>query len=135
MPELNREQKIVLVIGASLIILGAGFLLLEMFGVKSASGWVPLIAGVIALALAAVTRLPGFTIIGALLTFGGGGLLLYLAMAEHPRDGLAEAVFLLFVSAGFCSVPVLTRLLDKKTLLWPLIPGVAGLLAGIVLLI
>jgi hypothetical protein len=135
MPDLNREQKIVLLIGASLVILGIGFLLLQMLGVRAAGRWVPLIAGAITLALAAITRLPGFTIVGSLLTFGGGGLLLYFAIGEQGREGVAEAVFLLFVSAGLCNVPVLTRLIDKKTLLWPLFPGIIGLVIGIVLLI
>lgn len=134
MPDFNRQQKIILIIGASLIILGAGFLLLQIAGVNAAGTWVPLIAGAIALTLAVITRLPGFTILGSLLIFGGGGLLVYLATSESATEELAGALFLLFVSAGFLSAPVLTYFIDRRRLLWPLLPGAVGVLVGILLL-
>lgn len=135
MPDFNRQQKIILTIGASLIILGAGFLLLQIAGVNAAGRWAPLIAGAIALTLAVITRLPGFTILGSLLIFGGGGLLVYLVISESGTEELAGAIFLLFVSAGFLSAPVLSCFIDRRKLLWPLLPGAAGLLAGVLLLI
>lgn len=134
MPEFNREQKIVIAIGASLITLGLLFLVLQLAGVEAAGTWVPVVAGVICLGLAVATRLPGFSILGCLLTSGGGGLLWWTYAGEKMAEGKPEPVFLLFVSAGLCIVPILTRVLDGKPLIWPLIPGVAGAVVGIILL-
>lgn len=132
---LSREQKLVISIGVSLIALGLIFLVLQLAGIDSAGRWVPVAAGVICLALAVATRLPGFSIIGCLLTFGGGGLLWWTYTGEKPPEGIGEPVFLLFVSAGFCAIPILTKILDGKPLLWPLIPGAAGLLVGVIFLL
>ncbi len=135
MPEFNREQKIVILIGVSLILVGIGFLLMQLAGVKAAGAWVPLLAGAITLILAVFTRIPGFTILGCLLSFGGAGLLLYVHMSESGAQNSAEAVFLLCISAGLCSIPLLTRIIDKRVLFWPLFPGAIGLIAGLILLI
>jgi hypothetical protein len=134
MPELSREQKIVIAIGASLIALGLIFLVLQLVGIEAAGTWVPIVAGVISLVLAVATRLPGFSILGCLLTFGGAGLLWWVYGGDKATDGIAEPVFLLFVSAGLCVVPILTRILDGKPMLWPLLPGGAGVAVGIILL-
>lgn len=131
----NREQKIILAIGASLVVLGVLFLVLELLGIEAVGRWVPLLAGAIALALALLTRVPGFTFLGSLLLFGGGGLLLYLYLGQNGPAEAAQAVFLLFVSTGLCVSPVLTRFIDRKILLWPLLPGIAGLVGGIIMLI
>ncbi len=132
---LNREQKIVLAIGASLVVLGVFFLVLQLLGIDAVGRWVPLLAGVIALVLALLTRVPGFTFLGSLLLFGGGGLLFYLYLGQNGSAKAAQAVLLLFVSMGLCISPVLTRFIDRKILLWPLLPGIAGLVGGIVMLI
>ncbi len=131
----NREQRIMLAIGAAMIAIGICFLVLQLVGVRAIGSWVPVISGVIVLALAVITRLPGFPILGCLLTAGGGGLLWYEYLGDEASDGAAEPVFLLFISGGLLLVPVLTRFLDGEPLLWPLIPGIAGLVTGIVLLI
>jgi hypothetical protein len=131
----TREQKLVLIIGASLIALGIGFLILQLIGVEAAGSWVPLVAGIISLVLAVVTRLPGFSILGCLLSSGGAGLLWYVYAGENAAGGTSEAVFLLFVSAGFCCVPLLTKILEGKALRWPLFPGVAGVIVGVILIL
>ena len=135
MPDFSREQKLVIAIGASLIALGLIFLVLQLVGIEAAGTWVPIVAGVICLALAVATRLPGFSILGCLLTFGGGGLLWWVYAGEKTAEGTAEPVFLLFVSAGFCVVPILTKVLDGKPLLWPLLPGAAGMIVGVILIL
>jgi len=132
---LNREQKVVLLIGGSLIILGVVFLVLQIAGVGKVAVWAPLLVGVIALILAILTRLPGFTFLGCLLLFGGAGLLCYVHTGDRFAAQVSQAVFLLFFSAGLCIVPVFTRIIDKKILLWPLFPGFAGLIGGVVLLL
>ena len=132
---LSREQKIVLGIGAALILLGMGFLVLQIVGVESIGSWVPLISGLIVLAIAMATRLPGFSILGCLLSAAGAGLLWYVYAGDAAAEGVAEPVFLLFISGGLFLIPVLTRFLDGKPLLWPLIPGVAGLATGVALLL
>ena len=133
--KLSREQKIVITIGVSLIALGAAFLFLQLLGLRSFGIWVPIIAGAIALALAVLTRLPGFTFLGCLLTLGGGGLLFYLGVGDRVPSNVSQAIFLLFISTGLCVTPLLTRLIDKKILRWPLLPGVAGFICGIVMLL
>ena len=135
MPEFSREQKLVVVIGASLIALGLIFLVLQLVGIEAAGTWVPIVAGAICLALAVATRLPGFSILGCLLTFGGGGLIWWVHAGEKAAEGVAEPVFLLFVSIGLCIVPILTKILDGRPLLWPLFPGIAGVIVGIILLL
>ena len=135
MQKFSREQKIVLTVGVSLIALGAGFLTLQIIGIKAVGTWVPLLAGAIALALAVITRLPGFTFLGCLLIFGGGGLLFFVNAEKIGAANVSEAIFLLFFSVGFCFSSLLTRFIDKKVLLWPLFPGVAGLIVGILLLV
>ena len=131
----SREQKIVLAIGAALIVVGIAFLALQIAGLESIGSWVPLISGIIVLAIAILTRLPGFSILGCLLTGGGAGLLWYLYRGDVAGPGVAEPVFLLFVSGGLFCIPLLTRFLDSKTLLWPILPGAAGLITGILLLV
>ena len=131
----TREQKLVLLIGASLIVLGVGFLILQLVGVEEAGSWVPLVAGLISIALAVATRLPGFSILGCLLTFGGAGLLWYVYSGEDGAAGTGEAVFLLFISGGFCVVPILTKVLEGKALRWPLLPGAAGVIVGLILVL
>ena len=132
---LSREQGIVLGIGAILVLFGAGFLVLQLAGIESIGSWVPLISGLIVLGIAIATRLPGFSILGCLLASAGGGLLWYEYAGVGATEGTAEPVFLLFISGGLFLIPVITRLLDGKPLLWPLFPGVAGLVAGIALLL
>lgn len=135
MADFSREQKIVLAIGGTLILIGIGFLVLQLSGFKSIGSWVPLVSGLIVIVLAIMTRLPGFSILGSILTTGGGGLLWYVRFGETAADGVAEPVFLLFISGGLFLIPVLTRILDGKPLLWPLLPGVAGLVVGVVMLV
>ena len=131
----SREQRVVLGIGAALVMLGLGFLVLQLAGVDSIGTWVPLISGLIVLAIAIATRLPGFSILGCLLLSAGGGLIWYEYTEVEASEGGAEPVLLLFISGGLFLIPVLTRILDGKPLLWPLLPGVAGLVAGIALLL
>ncbi len=130
----SREQRIVLGIGFVLIALGIGFLTTQLVGSDSIGSWVPFVSGLIVLGIAIVTRLPGFSILGCLLTSAGGGLLWYVYAGKSTADGVAEPVFLLFISGGLFLIPILTRILEGKPLLWPLLPGAAGLIAGIVLL-
>ncbi len=82
--------------------------------------------------LAFITRFTSFFLPACLLITGGAGLAWY-TLAGAAEQG--EAVFLLCISAGFLAASGLTRLFSEKTLLWPLLPGAAGVVVGVVMLI
>ena len=135
MSRFNRGQWTVIGIGFLLIVLGVGFIFLQVAGSSGVGVWVPVIAGVIILALAVASRLQSFFLIGCLLSAGGGGVLWYSYATPSNAQNLAGSVFLIFLSVGFLASTLLTRWLCEKAILWPLIPGAAGLVTGVVLLL
>jgi len=130
----NRGQRAVLLLGISLILLGALFLVLQIAGVPGVGAWMPAVAGLIFLGLAFASRLPSFFLVACLLVAGGGGLLFYTYAGPSVGEETSAAVFLIFVSVGFFAAGALTKFLTEKGLRWPLAAGGAALVIGILLL-
>ena len=139
MAKFDRGQRMVLGLGAAMIGAGALFFILQIVGEKHIGTWVPLLVGIICMILALITRFPSFILMACLLITGGAGLAWY-TVSGASADGAAigdgaEVIFLLMISAGFLAASGLSRFLSEKTLIWPLFPGVAGVIVGVMLLI
>lgn len=106
-----------------LLLLAGQFLDLDAF-----MPWVTLGLGLVMLVWGIVMRETGGLIAGGIVTGVGAGLV--LVGAERMDTGDAGAgYFMLFLAAGFLSIPFTTRLLTDETHWWAFIPG------GIILLI
>ena len=131
----DDRQRILLITGGFLILIGLAFLAAQLFSKGGLLSWVPMAAGVILFIVTLFVRIPGISALACLLIGGGAGLLWYQAADPQSSLGGSGAVFFLCLSSGFLLIPVATRVLDGKALKWPLIPGIIGVLAGIALLL
>jgi hypothetical protein len=120
--------------GVILILAGVAFLLTLWLDI---SMYVVLMIGVGMLALGIFSRSNGWIIPGGVLSGIGLGILVFegpwkLPLADQPRSG----IFLLCFAFGWFVITLLSGLVNRKTLWWPLIPGgIMALLGGIIWLV
>lgn len=122
----------------------AGGVILILAGVASLlslwldiSMYIVLMIGVGMLALGVISRSNGWIIPGGVLCGIGLGILVFegpwkLPLADQPRSG----IFLMCFALGWFLITLLTSLVNRKTLWWPLIPGgIMAVLGGTIWLI
>ena len=120
----KQPQKVGVVVGALLILLGLLFFLAQFVQFE---GWVFLLGlGVIFLAVGWLLRTYGFLIPGGILAGLGAGI---AATNVLPEDGGQGGAVLLGLGLGFILVWLLGWAILQEKHPWPLIPG--GILGGL----
>lgn len=134
MPNLRREQKITLFIGAFFV--AVGVLLISFIvtgGNADFATWIPLATGILFCIAGAFIHEPSLFVPAGFLLGAGLGLVLVMTAALTQSDSEKAALFLLCFSGGWLIVPVMTRLFSPRTIVWPAIPGLAGVIIGVLL--
>lgn len=129
-PSTNRRAPVA---GLILIVIGIGMLLSQFLHFE---GLFPLLLGTAFLAAGIVRRSNGLLIPGGIIGGVGLGTLATLnnwfAPMGTPEQG---GVFLLFFSLGWFTITVLSALVTRETMTWPLIPGgIMALIGGLILM-
>ena len=123
---LNRRQRVTLIVGVILIFGGLSLVVLQLNGSGSISRWIPLVCGAALLAAAAVIGNAMLFLPAGVLAGAGLGVVLW---------PFGVAYFLSAFAGGWILVSPLTKIFSDKTLLWPLVPGVATAAVALVLLL
>ncbi|MAG13023.1 MAG: hypothetical protein CMN78_00315 [Spirochaetales bacterium] len=132
---LDNRQRQTLLAGGILILIGAGFFVVQLLSRGGIVSWIPFVAGLVLIVVALLTKVPGLSVLGCVLSGGGAGLVWYTASDLEIAGTRAGAVFFLFLSGGFLLATPVTLLLDGKALKWPLVPGLVGVAVGVAFLL
>jgi hypothetical protein len=128
-----HDRRSVLIAGLILIITGVGMVVPQLLHAESFYPWIPLLSGVMFIGAGAFASIPDFFVPGCLLASAGLGILLG-GGADRSGNGSEYGVFLVFsLGVGFSMVSFLNRIFSKRRLLWPLVPGTALIVIGLLM--
>ena len=126
---LDRYQKSVLLTGILLVAVGLLFAGLQITGSPHLTTLIPLISGVVFLFGGMAIRIFGLLFLGCVLAGAGTGLLWATGLVTSSGEN-GPLIFLLCFSIGWLIVTPLSRLMGGRAVIWPLIPGIAGIIVS-----